>query len=277
MALYINTNVSSLEAQRNLSGTQTTVATSFQRLSSGLRINSAADDASGLAIAEQMKADVRSYAVAERNTNNAISMAQTAEGAMGQLHNITQRMRELAVQSANGDLTVTDRGYIDTEFTALKDEMTRIVDATKFNGKDLLGGVATPIDFQVGIDNTASDRLTVGFGGVSIATLGLTATNVAGATAANAQTAIADVDAAISAIASRRADFGASLNRMQVTVTNLQSMRTNLSAAHSRIRDVDIADESAMLAQKQVLMQAGTAILAQANQSPQLALSLLKG
>lgn len=277
MPLYINTNVSSLEAQRNLSSTQTTVATSFQRLSSGLRINSAADDASGLAIAEQMRADVRSYAVAERNTNNAVSMTQTAEGAMGQLHSITQRMRELAVQSSNGDLTATDRTYLDTEFTALKDEMTRIVDSTKFNGKDLLGGVATPIDFQVGIDNTASDRLTVGFGGVSLASLGLAATNVSGATAANAQTAIDDIDAAISAIANRRADFGASLNRMQVTVTNLQSMRTNLSAAHSRIRDVDIADESAMLAQKQVLMQAGAAILTQANQSPQLALSLLKG
>lgn len=277
MPLYINTNVASMEAQRSLSSNQSTLSTSFQRLSSGMRINTAADDAAGLAIAEQMKADIRSYSVAERNTLNAVSMAQTAEGALSQVTAILQRLRELAVQSSNGDLTATDRGYLDSEFQAMKAEVTRIVDSTKFNGKDLLSGAATPIDFQVGIDNTASDRLTVTFGDVSLTTLGINASTVGGATATSSQAAIDEVDAAIAAVSGRRADFGAALNRMQVTVSNLQSMRTNLSAAHSRIRDVDVAEESSQLARTQVLNQAATAILSQANQSPQLALQLLKG
>lgn len=277
MALYVNTNVSSLEAQRNLSTTQRTLSTSFQRLSSGMRINTAADDAAGLAIAEQMNAGIKSYAVAERNTNNAVSMAQTAESALGQLSGIVTRMRELAVQGANGDLTATDRGYLDTEYSSLKSEIDRIVQATRFNDKDLLAGPVTNIDFQVGIDNTAADRITLNFGGVDVAALGLTASTLGGATAANSQTSIDTLDAALQGISTRRADFGAMLNRMQGTISNLQSMRTNLSAAHSRIRDVDVAEESSLLAQKQVLMQASTAILTQANQSPQLALSLLKG
>ena len=277
MPLYINTNVASMEAQRSLSSNQSTLSTSFQRLSSGMRINTAADDAAGLAMAEQMKADIRSYSVAERNTLNAVSMAQTAEGALSQVTAILQRLRELAVQSSNGDLTANDRGYLDSEFQAMKAEVTRIVDSTKFNGKDLLSGAATPIDFQVGIDNTASDRLTVTFGDVSLTTLGINASTVGGATATSSQAAIDEVDAAIAAVSGRRADFGAALNRMQVTVSNLQSMRTNLSAAHSRIRDVDVAEESSQLARTQVLNQAATAILSQANQSPQLALQLLKG
>jgi flagellin len=277
MALYINTNVSSLEAQRNLAATQSTLSTSFQRLSSGMRINSAADDAAGMAISEQMNAQVRSYTIAERNTNDAVSMVQTGEGAMGQISSMLQRMRELAVQGSNGDMTAQDRGYLDTEYGQLKGEITRIVTATKYNGTDLLSGPSTAVDFQVGINNTASDRLTVNFGGVDLATLGLTTSNVAGANATASQTAIDEVDTAIQAVSSRRADFGASLNRMQTTVSNLQSLRTNLSAGLGRLRDVDIAEESAKLSQKQVLMQAGTAILTQANQSPQLALSLLKG
>jgi flagellin len=242
-----------------------------------MRIDSAADDAAGLAIAEQMSADIRSYSMAERNTLNAVSMAQTAEGALGHVGSILQRLRELAVQSANGDLTATDRGYLDTEFQAMKDEITRIVDSSKFNGKDLLSGPATPIEFQVGIDNTASDRLTVNFGNVSLASLGLATSDVAGATATTAQASIDSVDAAINLVSGRRADFGAALNRMQTTVANLQSMRTNLSAAHSRIRDVDVAEESSKMARTQVLTQAATTVLAQANQSPQLALQLLKG
>jgi len=196
---------------------------------------------------------------------------------MGQISTMLQRMRELAVQGSNGDMTAQDRGYLDSEYGQLKSEITRIVTATKYNGTDLLSGPSTAVDFQVGINNTASDRLTVNFGGVDLATLGLTTSNVAGATATSSQTAIDEVDTAIQAVSSRRADFGASLNRMQTTVSNLQSLRTNLSAGLGRLRDVDIAEESAKLSQKQVLMQAGTAILTQANQSPQLALSLLKG
>jgi flagellin len=277
MPLYIQTNISALDAQRNISATQNKLATTFQRLSSGYRINSAADDAAGLAISDQMTADIRSYAVAERNANNGISMAQTADGAMSQVAGILQRMRELAEQSANGDMNATDRNYLDVEYGQLKSEITRISQATTFNGTNLLSGAAATIDFQVGIQNTASDRLSVVFGGVDLTSLGLTTSNVAGATAASAQTALGEVDAAITALSTRRADFGAALNRMQVTVSNLQSMRTNLSAANSRIRDVDVAEESSMMAKEQVLAQAGNAILAQANQAPQMALSLLKG
>lgn len=277
MALYINTNTASLEAQRSLATNTASQATTFQRLSSGLRINSAADDASGLAIAEQMNADVRSYAVAERNTMNATSMLQTADGALAQYSTMLTRMRELSVQAANGDLTATDRGYIDEEFGQLKEEITRIADSTKFNGHDLLSGPITPIDFQVGIDGTASDRLAVDFGGMNLADLALTATTVTGPDATNAQAAITAVDAALQAVNGRRADFGARINRLQVTVSNLQSMRSNMSAAHGRIRDVDVAEESAKMARQSVLTQAGTAILSQANQSPQAALQLLKG
>jgi flagellin len=277
MPLYINTNVSSLEAQRSLSNTAANQAVTFQRLSSGLRINTAADDAAGLAIAEQMKADLRSYTIAERNTNNAISMVQTGEGALGGISNMLQRMRELAVQSANGDLTSVDRGYVDLEFTQLKEEITRIVDSTKFNGKDLLGGAATTIEFQVGIDNTTSDRLAINFGGLTITDLGLATSNVAGTDATAARVAIDEVEAAITVVSGRRAVFGASLNRMQTTIANLQSLRTNVSAAHGRIRDADVAEESSLLARQQVLLQAGTAVLSQANQAPQLALQLLRG
>jgi flagellin len=277
MALYINTNVPSLEAQRNLASNSSMQAVTFQRLSSGLRINSAADDAAGLAVAEQMQADVRSYSMAERNTNNAISMVQTAEGALGQVSSILQRLRELSVQAANGDLSTVDRGYLDQEFTAMKEEITRIFDNTRFSGRNLLSGAATTIDFQVGIDNTTSDRLSMAFGGQSLTTLGINASSLAGATPAAAQASIAAVEGAITATNTLRANFGASLNRLAVTVSNLQSMRTNLSAAHGRIRDVDVAEESSKMARNQVLMQAGTAILTQANQSSQLALSLLKG
>ena len=276
MALYINTNVASLEAQSNLSKTQKDQATNFQRLSSGMRINSAADDAAGLAIKENLNAQVKSFSVAERNSNNAISMAQTAESALGQVGSILTRMRELAVQGANGDLGTTDRGYLDTEFQSLRSEITRISDSTIFNSKQLLSGAATTITFQVGINNTTSDRIDVSFGGVDLAALGLAATNVTGATATNSQAAITSIDAAISTVSSRRASFGASMNRLSTTVSNLQSMRTNMSAAHSRIADVDVAEETASMARNQVLSQAAVSVLSQANQSPQLALSLLR-
>ncbi len=277
MPLYINTNVASLESQRSLSKASSSLGTSFQRLSSGMRINTAADDAAGLAISESLKAQIGSLGVAERNSNNAISMAQTAEGALGQIGGMLGRMRELAVQGANGDLTATDRGYLDGEFQALRDEITRISDSTKFNGKDLLSGASTPTTFQVGINNTAADQISVTFGGVDLAALGIATSNVAGATAATSQAAITSLDSAIGAVSSRRADFGASMNRLGNTVSNLQSMRSNMSAANSRIRDVDVAEESAALARTQVLQQAAVSVLSQANQAPQLAMSLLRG
>jgi len=276
MALYINTNPSSLRAQENLSNTQMSQSLNFQRLSSGLRINGASDDAAGLAISESLKAQTRSLGVAERNSNNAVSMAQTAESALGNIGGILTRMRELAVQGANGDLGATDRGYLDTEFQSLRSEITRISDSTLFNGKQLLSGAATTITFQVGINNTTSDRIDVVFGGVDLTALGINASNVSGATAANSQSAITSLDGAISAVSSKRATFGASMNRLATTVSNLQSMRTNMSAANSRIADVDVAEETASLARNQVLSQAAVSILAQANQAPQLAMSLLR-
>jgi flagellin len=276
MPIFINTNVASLEAQRNLSRTQGDQSVNFQRLSSGMRINGAADDAAGLAISENLNAQVRSLSVAERNSNNAISMAQTAESALGQVSGILTRMRELAVQGANGDLGTTDRGYLDTEFQSLRSEITRISDSTLFNGKQLLAGAATTITFQVGINNTTSDRIDVSFGGVDLTALGINASAVSGATATNSQNAITALDSAISTVSSRRATFGASMNRLSTTVSNLQSMRTNMAAAHSRIADVDVAEETASMARNQVLSQAAVSVLAQANQAPQLALSLLR-
>jgi flagellin len=276
MPVFINSNVASLEAQRNLSKTQSDQSVNFQRLSSGMRINSASDDAAGLAISENLNAQVRSLSVAERNSNNAISMAQTAESALGQVSGILTRMRELAVQGANGDLGATDRGYLDTEFQSLRSEITRISDSTLFNGRQLLGGAATTVTFQVGINNTTSDRIDVSFGGVDLTALGIDASSVSGATAANSQTAIASLDTAIGTVSSRRATFGASMNRLSTTVSNLQSMRTNMSAANSRIADVDVAEETASMARNQVLSQAAVSVLAQANQAPQLALSLLR-
>jgi flagellin len=276
MALYIQTNVASLEAQRALATTQHSLVMNFQRLSSGYRINGAADDAAGLGISEQMSAQIRSYSVAERNTNNGISMAQTAEGALGQIGSMLQRMRELSVEGSNGDLNTTDRGFLDTEFTQLKQEIDRISTSTTFNGQALLSGAANTITFQVGINNSANDQISVVFGGVDLTSLGVNTATMTGATAANAQAAIDSVDTAIAAISTQRSNYGAAMNRMQITVSNIQSMRTNLSAANSRIKDVDVAEETASMARNQVLSQAGAAVLAQANQAPQLAMQLLR-
>jgi flagellin len=276
MALSIQSNVASLEAQRNLSMTQGALNKNFQRLSSGYRINSAADDAAGLGISEGLQAQVRSFSVAERNTNNAISMVQTAEGALGQVSGILTRMRELAVQGANGDLGSTDRGYLDTEFQALSSEITRIISATTFNGTALLSGTSATITFQVGINNSTADQIGVSFGGVSLSSLSLSGAAVSGSSATNSQNAIDSIDTAIAAVSNSRASYGATMNRFQITVANIQSARTNLSAASSRIKDVDVAEETAALARNQVLSQAGAAVLAQANQAPQLALGLLR-
>ncbi len=275
MPLVINTNVSSLRAQTSLSATQQSVAKSFQRLSSGFRINQAADDAAGMAISESLKARIRSFAVAERNTSSAVSMTNTAEGGLNQISGIIQRMRELAVQSANGDLTSTDRGFIDTEFQQLKNEIDRLSETTQFNTKELLAGTSSQIVFQVGINTTTFDTISVTFGGVTTSSLGMSGISVAGLTSTSATTAIDTLDAALTSVSTRRSELGAATNRLHQAISNTQTMRTNLSAANSSIRDVDIASETANLARSQVLLQAGTSVLAQANQSSQLALALL--
>lgn len=279
MPLIVNTNIASLEAQRNMAFTQRSLEGSFQRLSSGFRINSAADDAAGLAISESMNMQVRGFMVAERNANNAISMSQVAEGALGQITAIVARMRDLAVQASNGDLTSTDRGYLNTEFSQLRSEIDRMASATKFNNRDLLSGSLNTIDFQVGVNNVTTDgssRIQVNFGALAITDLALTTVSLDGGTNANAQASITALDTAMTTINTRRENFGAAINRLQMTISHTQSMKVNLTAAVSRIRDADVAEETAQLARSQVLAQAGTAILAQANQAPNLALSLLQ-
>ncbi len=275
MPLYINTNIASLRSQNELNNTQFRLQKSFQRLSSGFRINTAADDAAGLGISENMRARIRSFAVAERNTNNAISMTNTAEGGLNQISGALIRMREIAVQSANGDLTTTDRSYLDTEFQLLKQEITRLAETTQFNSKELLAGTTSSFVFQVGINTTSYDTITVSFGGVSLAALGISASSVAGSDRTESVSSIDALDVAITTVSTNRSNFGASTNRLYRAVANAQTMRTNLSAANSVIRDVDVAEETSQLARSQVLLQAGTSILAQANQIPTLALALL--
>ena len=276
MSLAITTNVSSMVAQNSLAKTQSALSTSFARLSSGMRINSAADDAAGLGISKSMNAQVHSYAVAERNTNDGISMLQTADGGAEQIHGIMTRMRELAVQASNGSLAAADYTNLDAEYQQNAQEIDRISSSVQFNGINVLSGVAASKSFQVGIGTATTDRIAVTFGGADATRLlGATATDVT--SFANAQSSITALDSGIQALSTVRAGFGAAMNRFQNTISNLQTMQTNTSASLSRIRDADIAHETAELSKNQVLSQAGAAILSQANQTPQLAMSLLKG
>ncbi len=275
MALNIQTNVSSLSAQKTVYHSQKALMGSFAKLSSGYRINSAADDAAGLAISESMKSQIRSYTVAERNAGDGVSMAQTAEGALGEVHNTLGRMRELAMQSSNGSLTSTDRGYLNTEFGLLKAEITRIQSSAKFNGQEVIGATAAAITYQVGLNNTASDKITVTFGGVGFTTLLAATTVISGAGSTGALAALGRIDSAITATSTARSKFGAAMNRLEISTSNIQTMRLNLSAANSRIRDVDVAEETAKLSRNQVLSQAGISVLAQANQLPQMAFGLI--
>jgi flagellin len=273
MAINIQTNYAALSAQKNLGQNQKLLAGSFQRLSSGYRVNSAADDAAGLAISESMKSQIRSYTVAQRNASDAQSMAQTAEGALGDVHDIMGRMRELAMQSSNGDLGSTDRGYINTEFKSLQNEVTRIQGSAKFNGKQLINATAATTTFQVGLNNVSSDQIKVTFGGVQLTAITANTTDLS--TATGALNALATIDTAIQNVSTARSNFGTAMNRMDFATSNIQTMQLNITAANSRIRDVDVASETANLSRNQVLTQAGTAVLAQANQIPQLALSLI--
>lgn len=275
MALAIQTNTSSMEAQKNLLHNQSNLQKSFNRLSSGYRINTAADDAAGLAISESMRSQVRSYTVAERNASDGISMAQTAEGALGEVHNILGRMREIGVQASNGSLTEDDRSFLQTEFTSLQAEIGRIQDSAKFNGKQLVASDTTSITFQVGLTNTASDQITVDFGGLSLSTITGSGALVSGSTASSALASLQTIDDAITSVSTARSNFGSAMNRLDVATSNIQTMRLNISAANSRIRDVDVADETSKMSRNQVLTQAGISVLAQANQLPQLAFGLI--
>ena len=271
MAQTINTNVASLNAQRNLSTSQSSLGTTLQRLSSGLRVNSAKDDAAGLAISERMNTQVRGMNVAIRNANDAVSLAQTAEGALGRMGENLQRMRELSVQAANATNDTSDLTALNTEYQALIAENTRLVSATEFNGKKLLDGTAGTLTFQVGANNVAAEDR------IDVATTNMTASVGAGdlTTQANAQTAIGAMDTAIEAVNAQRAVFGTAQNRFESVVANLQISSENIAAARGRIVDADFATETANLSRTQILQQAGTAMVAQANQIPQGVLALL--
>ncbi len=275
MSLVVQTNTASSFAQSQLGKTSSALAKNFARLSSGFRINDASDDAAGLGIVKSMNAQVRSMAVAERNTNDGISMVQTADGGAEQIHEIMTRMRELAVQASNGNLSANDYTNLDTEYQANLGEIDRISSSTQFNGISLLSGAASSRDFQVGIGTATTDRIAVSFGGADSAGLGVGGTDLTAF--GTAQAAITALDAGIQTLSTTREGFGSSLNRFSFAVSALQSQQTNMSAAVSRIRDVDIASETAMMSKNQVLTQAGAAILKQANQSPQLAMQLLQG
>jgi len=274
VAQTINTNLVSLNAQRNLSVSQGSLSTSMQRLSSGLRVNSAKDDAAGLAIAERMQTQVRGSNVAIRNANDAISLAQTAEGAIGKVGDLLQRMRELAVQSANATNGTDDRVNLNAEFEQLSAEVTRTLGNTRFNGVNVTGTGAGPLTFQVGADGV--DRVTI------------TTTNLAAATsiasviaddvlsAGNASTAMASIDTALGVINTERAMYGAVQNRFEAIISTLQVTAENQSAARGRIMDADFAAETANMSRAQILQQAGTAMVAQANQLPQQVLQLLQ-
>ena len=275
MAISVSTNPASLNAQRNLGQTQRALAGNLAKLSSGLRINEAADDAAGMGISERMKAHIRGLSQANRNANDGVSMIQVAEGAMNEQAGVLTRLRELAVQSSNGTLGTTERGYISTESTELLGELDRISTVTEFNGVKMLGANAGTISMQVGIHGTANDRIDVTFTATDSTTLGVNGIDLS--TAGGAQAALSTIDGAIDTLSSSRSSIGASQNRLTVTMNNLSSQHEKLSAANSRIRDVDVAEETAAMTRNQILSQAGVAVLAQANQLPQAALSLLRG
>jgi flagellin len=274
------TNIASLNAQQNLDSTQNSLNSSIEKLSSGMRINSAADDAAGLGISQSMKADIASLGQASSNANDGISLAQVAEGAMNSMQGIVSNMRELAVQSANQTLDSTDRGYIQTEYTQLSQEINRISATTSFSGQNLLDGSASAgLTFQVGINNTTNDRISLSITKLTTSTLGSSSLHMASAslsTATQAQAAIAVFDKAIQQLSTARAKIGATQNRLQVTISNLATTNQNLSAAESQITDVDIASATSNMTQEQVLQQAGVSVLAQANSLPQAALKLLQ-
>ena len=266
----INTNVASLNAQRNLSTSATSLATSMQRLSSGLRVNSAKDDAAGLAIATRMDSQARGMNVAIRNANDAISLAQTGEGALGAVVNNLQRMRELAVQAANGTYGTQDLSALNAEFQLLVSENDRVVGGTKFNGQNILDGSTATFNFQVGPDAGDSVPVTVG------ATTLTTKTGHDLTTGAKALLAIAAIDVDLNAVNDIRSTWGANQGRFEQVIANLRVAAENASASRGRIMDADYAQETANLSRAQILQQAGTAMVAQANQVPQGVLALLR-
>jgi len=287
--LGINTNTPSLGAQTNLSKSASSLETSIARLSSGLRVNSAKDDAAGLAIAERMTAQIRGFDVAARNANDGVSLLQVADGALGKIGDNLQRMRELGVQAKNGTLNATDRANLNREYTELANEVGRVATGTTFNGNNIFAAANKTVNLQIGSGNVASDTLGVNLTDTGTAAGNDLQTTLGGATqaaivtafggvdtVANATTAITEIDTAINDITNLRATTGASLSRLDQVVSSLETTSSNLSSARGRIMDADFAKETANLTRAQILQQAGTAMLAQANQLPNNVLSLLR-
>ncbi|MEI6129072.1 MAG: flagellin [Planctomycetota bacterium] len=276
MGLRVNTNVTSINAQRNLASVTERLSGNFRRLSTGLRISTAADDAAGLAISERLRSQVRSLEQAKRNANDGISFVQTAEGALNEVSSILIRLRELAIQSANGSVSGQDKDTLDEEFQSLVNEVNRIGRSTEFNGIKLLDGSNSTVTFQVGFGTTSGiDTLAVTLSASLSTSLSLSTLDIG--SGGSTSTAITNLDTAINAVSSLRGTLGAIQNRLGSTINNLAIQVENLSAAESRIRDVDVAYETAQLTRNQILQQASIAMLAQANAQPQSALSLLKG
>ncbi len=276
MGLRINTNTSSLNAQRTLWGTKLALDKSMERLASGYRVNRAGDDAAGLAISENLRAQIRGLKQAARNANDGISLVQVAEGAMNEVSSILIRLRELAVQAASDTIGSLERQFINVEYDQLISEIDRIADGTEFNGTQLLSGVGSIMDFQVGIRNNPEiDRISFDSSkaDANSAALGVNLTSVADK--ASAQNSLTAIDTAIMSVSAMRADFGALQNRLQITIQNIQNSVENMSSANSRIRDVDVAEETSEMTRQNILLQAGTGVLAQANQSANIALNLL--
>lgn len=276
MGLRINTNTASLNSQRVLWGTKLALDKSMEKLSSGYRINRAGDDAAGLAISESLKAQIRGLKQAARNANDGISLVQVAEGAMNEISGILIRLRELSVQAASDTIGPVERQFLNVEYDQLVSEIDRIADSTEFNGTQLLAGVGSVMDFQVGIRNNPDiDRISFDSSkaDASSAALGVNLTSVADK--ASAQNALTAIDSAIMSVSAMRADFGALQNRLAMTVSNVQNSIENMSAANSRVRDVDVAEETSEMTRNNILLQAGTSVLAQANQSSNVALGLL--
>ena len=275
MAISVVTNVASIRSQRNLAKATNSFQSSVEKLSSGLRINRAGDDAARSAISSQMSALQLGLKQADRNSNDAISLVQTAEGALNETGGIVTRMRELAVQAANeGTMDSTERGYLHQEFNLLRSELDRIVNVTEYNGQKLVdGSISGGIDFQVGMNNTANDRISLSLTATGSTGLGINDDNLSSATGAT--TAITALDAALKTINTERSTLGATQNRLQMTISNLGNMYENMAASNSRLKDVDVAEESAKFSRNQIISQAATSMLAQANQLPQSALSLI--
>ncbi|HEY0714732.1 MAG TPA: flagellin [Polyangia bacterium] len=274
MAMSIRTNVSSLNAQRNLASTEGMLNDSLSKLSSGFRITKAGDDAAGLGISSNLGAQIRSYNQAARNSADGMSLIQTAEGALNETTNILTRLRELAMQSASDGVSNTERGYIQNEVDNLVLELDRIANSSEYNGTSLLNGTTGTLTFQVGIRNVAAnDRISISSVDANNSALGTSGLSIS--TSSAAQSALATIDTAIQSVSAGRARLGAAGNRLQTVASTIRTSSENISAANSRIKDVDVAEETSALSRAQILVQAGISVLSQANQMPQMALKLL--